>query len=203
MCLLNRHAPLQDTVAYLLPYASQDTMFILHHIITVLFLGASLHCQLGGHAIALGLFAGEVTNPVFHIYNVLNDSRAWSPTAEAAFRWWAPFFTSFFTLVRTAIGVPMAFWWSGRVATMAAPLPHRCIWIVAAFGITAVSQLFVRDFIRSTHALLSKPAALAQPKRAAAPARRRQLQKAVDGNEPQLTIFDSATDMAYILEKNK
>jgi hypothetical protein len=60
-CKYGAHAlllPVQDTTEYLLPYASKDVAYILHHIITILYLLTVLHLKRFAIATLFGLFAG-------------------------------------------------------------------------------------------------------------------------------------------------
>jgi len=176
----------QDTVVYILPCGNSDCfIFTLHHVVTGLFLLTSLHTQKGGHAVSLGLFIGELTNPMFHIFNILNECRAWKQQAEVVYRWWAPCFACFFTAVRTIFGVPMSIYWSWKVSGLDVPLLHRCVWIVSCLGITAVSQIFACNFVKHAAELMGKK----QPTM-------RKLQ-AAKGQAP-LRVYDSAEDMAYL-----
>lgn len=141
---------------YLAPF-DHDLAFLAHHAITIAFLLASLHLNLGGSACVIGLLLGEITSPFYHVYNCLNGLRTWHPTAENMFRWWAPLFTAVFALVRTGCGPIASFWWCNKVLVMDVPLLHKSIWIICSIGICAVSQLFTYGFVKDTYQLLTSP----------------------------------------------
>lgn len=47
-----------DLFAYLLPYTPQDVLYMLHHVVSLLFIGTALHLGRGAAAVAFGLFIG-------------------------------------------------------------------------------------------------------------------------------------------------
>lgn len=140
---------------YLIPFSPKEVLFILHHVVTALFILASLHTQSGGAAVLLGLFLGEVTNPLYHLYNVLGTLRPTYPPAAVAHRLVTPLFTTFFVIVRSILGPPILIWWCSKVIVLDVPLMHRCIWMVASVGITLISQKFSYRFIKETYSVLN------------------------------------------------
>ena len=137
-------------------------VFVVHHVGTALFLIASLHLQRASTACLFGLFIGELTNPLFHIWNILDGLRPWHPFADQMFRWWAPLFTIVFLAVRTVAGPISSWWWCNKVAVMDAPVLHKAIWIAASVGIMLVSQFFSVDFVKHTYNLLKSPSQYSQ-----------------------------------------
>lgn len=141
-----------DCVVYLGPYYSPgDWIYFAHHMVTLLFIGTALHLGRGAVPVTFGMFAGELTNPLFHGYLILEQFAATSTTAAAVFRWWAAAFTSVFLLVRTVLG-PLAAIWYTRLALAHAevPLAHRAIWCFTAWCVTLASQGFSHGFVTAT-----------------------------------------------------
>lgn len=60
-------------------------------------------------------------------------------------------FTSIFVCVRTIFGIPASIWFSMKIFSMSeVSFVHKGIWIIAALGITFVSQLFSRNFVKES-----------------------------------------------------
>jgi hypothetical protein len=132
--------------------------------------------------------AGEVTNPVFHVYNILNALRKRRPRVQAAFRLWAPLFTALFIFTRTLAGPLVSWWWCRKVLLeVDAPLAHKACWIFVSVTIVAVSQPFSLQFWRDTQQLL----AAAPPPPPRRPRRR--------PAKLEASIYDSARDMFAML----
>ena len=174
---------MQDTFVYLIPFSPRQVVFILHHVVTALFILASLHTQSGGAAVLLGLFLGEVTNPLYHLYNVLGTLRHTHPPAAIAHRLITPLFTTFFVIVRSILGPPILIWWCSKVLVLDVPLTHRCIWMVASVGITLVSQKFSYRFIKETYDVLCH----------------RERDHTTLNSKMQTPILDSASDIPALL----
>lgn len=98
--------------------------------------------------------AGEITNPAFHIFNIVDTLRhADFPWAQSCAKYVALVFTVSFVFIRTVLGPPAVVWFMWMTLGVDAPWTHKVVWEVTAIGITAVSQLFAWDFVKHTVAL--------------------------------------------------
>lgn len=64
-------------------YITQDYMYIIHHLLSILFLSSIYIIQIGGNTVQIGLLVFEINNPLLHIgwfmktYNYNNYEIVW------------------------------------------------------------------------------------------------------------------------------
>lgn len=132
-----------DTL-YFLAFSPGDALFLGHHALAGAYLVASLANSVGGISAIFVFFVGEVTSPLFNVFNVAKELRGDHPAAAAALDLVSPVFTFSFVLVRSVIspvligwflyvlgvqspGIPGP-WRAGMVASVALGLAGSQVW---------------------------------------------------------------------------
>lgn len=101
---------LADFFFYLVPFAPDDYVFMVHHSISAVYL---VGCLLTGHgaiSCILMFFLGEVTSPVFNTFSISKELRHHSKVAFKIFTYTSPLFTVLFVGVRSVIAPPIVSW---------------------------------------------------------------------------------------------
>lgn len=90
-------------ILYFLLFDPSDWFFLAHHLLSVLYLGASLHLGVGGISAIFVFFMGEVTTPLYNIFSVAKTLKEDYAIASNILNLVSPFFTFSFVLVRSVI----------------------------------------------------------------------------------------------------
>mmetsp|Transcript_46481 Transcript_46481/g.149120 ORF Transcript_46481/g.149120 Transcript_46481/m.149120 type:complete len:234 (-) Transcript_46481:73-774(-) len=81
-----------------------DLLFILHHIITIVYMTWCISIGQGALSCLLLMFMGEITSPFQNVWLLARDLRFDYPLARVVFRALTPLYTVFFVVVRTFVG---------------------------------------------------------------------------------------------------
>ncbi|OPL10227.1 MAG: hypothetical protein AVO34_11640 [Firmicutes bacterium ML8_F2] len=93
---------LVDILYYAL-FDSGDWFFMAHHLLSILYLGASLHLGVGGISAIFVFFMGEITSPLFNVFSVAKTLKQDHVFASKVLNLVSPVFTFSFVLVRSVI----------------------------------------------------------------------------------------------------
>nr|AXF42660.1 carbonic anhydrase CAH1630 [Chlorella sp. ArM0029B] len=99
-----------DSLFFLMPFTPTDYVFIIHHIISSIYLCGCLLTGHGAISCILMFFMGEVTSPVFNTFTIAKELRHHSKAAFRVFTYTSPLFTVAFIGVRSIIAPPIVAW---------------------------------------------------------------------------------------------
>jgi hypothetical protein len=91
-------------------FLTADYVFMVHHSISAVYLVGCLLTRHGAIGCILMFFLGEVTSPVFNVFNISKELRHQSKAAYQVFRLTSPLFTVAFVGVRSVVAPPVVGW---------------------------------------------------------------------------------------------
>ena len=98
-----------DSFYYLL-FESSNYLFMAHHILAGTYLFACLRLGVGGISAIFVFFVGEITSPLFNIFNVAKELKNDHPLAARILEYVSPVFTFSFVVVRSLISPVLIGW---------------------------------------------------------------------------------------------
>ncbi|PSC68818.1 Carbonic anhydrase 2 [Micractinium conductrix] len=99
-----------DLFFFLLPFTPDDFVFLIHHVISSVYLVGCLNTGHGAISCVLMFFLGEVTSPIFNTFSMSKELRHHSKAAFRVFTFTSPLFTIAFVGVRSVIAPPVVGW---------------------------------------------------------------------------------------------
>ena len=88
---------------YFVLFDPNDIFFVAHHALAGLYIWASLRLGVGGISAIFVFFMGEITSPLFNVFNVAKELKDEHALASKILLLVSPVFTFFFVIVRSII----------------------------------------------------------------------------------------------------
>lgn len=143
---------------YMVSFEPGDYLMLGHHILAGAYNAVALHLKFGAISAILPFFMGELSSPLFNIFNVsksLRSSRAW---AAKIFPIASTLFTFAFLLCRSVIGPPIMSWFVYHMLVNSSHIPR--IWsifmsLTVTIGMIG-SQIWAFKLFRGWRKMISK-----------------------------------------------
>lgn len=119
-----------------------NTVYILHHVVTMIAIGTFLYGGIGGRAVVLGLLMGEITNPLQRMHKVYLIRHQYSEASRNSLvrrRLQRAFSLSF--LFMRVIVIPCVFW--HMLQTLSLPEPLYTLFALSGSMIVVAGLVFV------------------------------------------------------------
>lgn len=125
-----------DFAFYLVIFDPWNYLFVVHHIISALFLVGVLQTGVAAISGIIMFFMGEITSPLLNAFTFAKEFRHQSKFANKVFLLLSPLFTFGYILVRSIIAPPLVGWFCYSFWTRALRVPLA--WRVPMGGVVAI-----------------------------------------------------------------
>uniref|UniRef100_A0A7S4PFM1 TLC domain-containing protein n=2 Tax=Guillardia theta TaxID=55529 RepID=A0A7S4PFM1_GUITH len=153
-CLLFCSAFMIADQLFMLIWCPEETLFLLHHVATLLYMGSCLYLQAGDLSVALCIFLGEITNPINNFYAItdcLNNEKVGKLLEGLHYiATWSLFLAlSLVRLVYSPYAVCWVLFKAYMLEAQGSPIPliFRMLWVSLPVAVVIASYLFVKGLL--------------------------------------------------------